>query len=59
MLDSIFNSEPPFIIMDDTFMTLDSNNFKVVSKLLEEISKDKQIIYLTCHRSRELNIDNV
>lgn len=52
LIDAIFPAEKPTIILDDPFINLDDENTKNALKLLEEISKDKQIIYLCCHSSR-------
>ena len=52
LIDAIFPDEKPTIILDDPFINLDDENTKNALKLLEEISQDKQIIYLCCHSSR-------
>lgn len=54
LIDSLFDKEKPFIIIDDAFCPLDEENFELCKKLLKEISKSLQIIYLTPHRSRSL-----
>ncbi len=54
LIDSLFDKEKPFIIIDDAFCPLDEENFNLCKKLLKEISKTLQIIYLTPHRSRSL-----
>ncbi len=54
ILDNMFEDEFPFILMDDPFVHLDSEHFDKTKKLIEELSKDKQIIYFCCHKSREL-----
>lgn len=56
ILDNMFQEEKPFIIMDDPFVALDEKHFEKVNNLIEKLSKDKQIIYFTCHKSRELKI---
>ncbi len=52
LIDAIFPAEKPTIILDDPFINLDDENTKNALKLLEEISQDKQILYLCCHSSR-------
>jgi len=55
LLDNIFSTkEFPFIIMDDPFVNLDSNNFKMISNIIKTISQQKQIIYFSCHDSRKI-----
>lgn len=54
LIDSLFDKEKPFIIIDDAFCPLDEENFNLCKKLLKEISKSLQIIYLTPHHSRSL-----
>ena len=54
LLDNIYNGDVPFIIMDDPFITLDKENLVATAKMLEELSKGKQIVYFSCHESREI-----
>ncbi len=54
LLDNIYNGDVPFIIMDDPFITLDKENLTATAKMLEELSKGKQIVYFSCHESRKL-----
>ena len=54
LLDNMFENEELFIIMDDPFMSLDEEHFEKAKTLVKELSKNKQIMYLTCHRSREI-----
>ena len=54
LLDNIYNGDVPFIIMDDPFITLDKENLVATAKMLEELSKGKQIVYFSCHESRKL-----
>ena len=51
VMDNIFK-EKPFIILDDVFQSLDSDNFLLVKKMLIKLSEHQQIIYFTCHESR-------
>lgn len=54
MIDSMFEGEMPFIIMDDPFVFLDSEHFSKTKELMNELSADKQIIYFCCHESRKI-----
>ena len=51
-INAVFKGELPFIIIDDAFSPLDENNFSLVKKLMEEVSKNIQVIYFTPHKSR-------
>ena len=52
LLDNMFEKEKPFIIMDDPFLSLDSNHLKKVMDLIKSLSSDMQILYFCCHESR-------
>ena len=52
--DSIFKEDKPFLIRDDLFRYLDEEHLKKARILRNEISKERQIIYFTCHSSRNL-----
>ncbi len=54
MIDNMYGEEKPFLIMDDPFATLDSGHMALAKRLLEDVSKDRQIIYFTCHESRRI-----
>ena len=54
LLDNMFNEEVPFVIMDDPFVNLDSNHLDKTKELVKKLSLDKQIIYFTCHESRNI-----
>ena len=54
LLDNIYNGDVPFIVMDDPFVTLDNENLVAAAKMLEQLSKGKQIIYFSCHESRKI-----
>lgn len=54
MIDSMFETEHPFIIMDDPFVYLDSEHFNKTKELIQKLGKDKQIVYFCCHESRSL-----
>lgn len=52
LVDVLFKREKPFIILDDPFYNLDDGKIKTALELIENLSKDYQIIYLVCHNSR-------
>lgn len=54
LVDAMFEKQKPFLILDDPFYALDDENFRKASALIREISKDTQVIYLTCHTSRKI-----
>lgn len=54
LVDSLYEKEKPFIILDDPFTALDDEKTKKALKLLSEFGKDRQIIYFTCSQSRSL-----
>ena len=52
LLDTMYTKEKPFIVMDDPFSNMDEAKINGGKKFLDEISKEYQVIYLTCHKSR-------
>lgn len=52
LVESIFKKEKPILILDDPFVNLDENKLLKAKKMLEEISKEYQVLYLVCHESR-------
>lgn len=42
----------PFIILDDPFVNFDDGNLALTLNAINEISKERQIIYFVCHDSR-------
>ena len=54
LIDNMYKQERPFIVLDDPFSTLDDEHIKKAKILVDELSKDRQIIYFTCHSSRNL-----
>ena len=54
IIDNIFKEDKPFIIMDDIFVYLDENNLIKAIELLKKLSNQRQIIYFTCHESRNI-----
>ena len=54
LIDNMFKEDKPFIILDDPLLTLDENHLETSKKLIEDLSKDFQIIYFTCHECRKI-----
>lgn len=54
LTDCVFPREKPFLILDDPFTALDKENMAGAGRALRELSKSVQIIYFTCHESREV-----
>ncbi len=52
LIDSLYEKEEPFVILDDPFIALDDKKCAEALSLLESFSKKRQIIYFTCSRSR-------
>ncbi|MCI8700493.1 MAG: AAA family ATPase [Clostridia bacterium] len=52
LIDSIFEDEKPFLILDDPFVNLDEEKIEKAISLIKAISKTYQVIYFTCHESR-------
>lgn len=53
-VENMYAGEKPFIIMDDPFVYLDNTHMENTAKVIKELSKDIQIIYLCCHDSRKI-----
>ena len=54
LIESLYENEKPFIILDDPFAYLDDTKLAKAKDVLSALSKDKQIIYLTCTNSRAI-----
>ena len=52
LVDALFRGTKPFVILDDPFINLDDEHTEEALRLLKDLSKDRQIIYLTCNSSR-------
>ena len=52
MIDAMYTGEKPFLIFDEPFVNLDEQKIRGAIDFMEEISKEYQIIYFTCHESR-------
>ena len=54
LVDAMFKDEKPFVVLDDPFINMDEGKIEGALKFLEEISKEYQVVYFTCHKSRAL-----
>lgn len=52
MVDAMYDLEKPFLILDDPFVNLDESRLSGAMKFLDDIAKDYQIVYFSCHQSR-------
>ncbi|MBR2322896.1 MAG: AAA family ATPase [Clostridia bacterium] len=53
MIKNMYSGAMPFLVLDDPFTTLDETHLKKVKLVIDELAKDTQIIYFTCHSSRK------
>ncbi len=54
LIQKMYEGKSPFLILDDPFLALDVEHIGRVREVLKALSKDMQMIYLTCHPSREM-----
>lgn len=54
LVDSLYEGEKPFIILDDPFTAFDDGKIKSAIKLMQQFAKDRQVIYFTCSKSRSI-----
>ena len=52
LVDTLFENEQPFLILDDPFVNLDADRLEKAIELLQLMSGSKQIIYFVCHPIR-------
>ena len=55
-VDPMYPKEKPFLVLDDPFVNLDEEKMAHGNELFGKISGEYQILYFTCHASR--NIEN-
>ncbi len=48
LLDNMYDSEKPFVILDDPFVNLDEGKMTIAKDFLDKLSEDYQIVYFTC-----------
>lgn len=54
LVDSLYDTEEPFILLDDPFVYFDDKRTQSAVKALRRIADKKQIIYFTCSKSRAI-----
>ena len=54
LVDALFTEEKPPVILDDPFVNLDDDKIPRALQLVKDMSKEKQILYFACHKSREV-----
>ena len=54
LVDALFTGEKPFVILDDPFVNLDDFHTAEALRMLKELAKDRQIVYLVCNSSRSI-----
>lgn len=52
LVDTLFESEQPFLILDDPFVNLDAERMDKALELLNVMAASKQIVYFVCHPIR-------
>lgn len=52
LVDAMYQEDRPFVIFDDPFANLDGRKLEGALRFLEEIGKEYQVLYFTCHESR-------
>lgn len=52
LVDTLFESEQPFLILDDPFVNLDADRLDKALELLNVMAANKQIVYFVCHPIR-------
>jgi len=56
LIDVMYQKELPIVILDDPFVNLDETKILNGVELIKEISKKYQVIYFTCHHSRDITL---
>lgn len=54
LVDSLYEGEKPFILLDDPFVAMDDSKTAAAISLLCEFANERQIIYFTCSESRAI-----
>ncbi len=53
LIDSLYEKESPFIILDDPFAYFDDTRLTRALKAIQRLAKEKQIVYFTCQDARK------
>ncbi|MGP1588272.1 MAG: hypothetical protein ACTTHG_08050 [Treponemataceae bacterium] len=54
LIDALFVEEKPPVIIDDPFVNLDDDKLEKAISFIKILSKEKQILYFACHKSRNV-----
>ncbi len=54
LIKNMYREQRLFLVLDDPFTALDGKHMEKVKGVLQELSKDAQLIYFTCHESRKI-----
>lgn len=54
LADALFPKEKPVMILDDPFVNLDDEKTEKAKRLVRELAKTYQVLYLTCKKERGL-----
>lgn len=57
LVDTLFESEQPFLILDDPFVNLDAERLDKALELLNVMAASKQIVYFVCHPIRAVEAE--
>ena len=57
LVDTLFEKEQPFLILDDPFTNLDADRLEKALELLNLMAASKQIIYFVCHPIRAVETE--
>jgi hypothetical protein len=55
LVDTLFEGEQPFLILDDPFVNLDEDHLQKALELLNVMAASKQVIYFVCHPIRAID----
>ena len=57
LVDTLFEQEQPFLILDDPFVNLDADRLEKALELLNLMAASRQIVYFVCHPIRAIETD--
>ncbi|MBO4787815.1 MAG: hypothetical protein J5531_02820 [Lachnospiraceae bacterium] len=57
LVDTLFENEQPFLIMDDPFVNLDPDRLEKALELLSVMAANKQVVYFICHPIRAVETE--
>ena len=57
LVDTLFEKEQPFLILDDPFVNLDADRLEKALELLNVMAASKQVVYFVCHPIRAVETD--